>query len=192
MITKNELNDLYEWGITTIIGDTLSRKNEYTGHQNKKEISKLDTKPFSEKKADKYIGRYRDFGTYMVTGNWLKMRRKLTTIRRSAMPDHIYKIHQNPEILYSGYANLNPGYYIKPHQDPDVYIEQYKRIQIPLYIPEPEKAYMTWDDGIKYYWKEGEPQVWYVMDHLHSGNNESNKSAKFLFLDVIKETQVEL
>ena len=96
MITKRELRDLYVWGVTSVINNTF------------------------EKKADKYIGRYRDFGTYMVTGNWLKMSRKLTTIRKSAMPDHIYKIHQNPEILYSGYANLKPGYHIQPHKAPDV------------------------------------------------------------------------
>ena len=191
MITKKELNDLYEWGVTTVIGNTLERKSEYTGHQDKKAISKLE-KPFSEKKADKYIGRYREFGTYMVTGNWLKMSRKITTIRKSAMPDHIYKIHQNPEILYSGYANLKPGYYISPHKDPDVYSARYKRVQIPLYLPEKDKMYMTWEDGRKIYWEEGVSQVWHVMDHLHSGNNESDKPAKFLFLDVTLDAEVEV
>ena len=191
MITKKELNDWYEWGVTTVIGNTLERKSEYTGHQDKKAISKLE-KPFSEKKADKYIGRYREFGTYMVTGNWLKMSRKLTTIRKSAMPEHIYKIHQNPEILYSGYANLKPGYYISPHKDPDVYSARYKRVQIPLYLPEKDKMYMTWDDGRRIYWEEGVSQVWHVMDHLHSGNNESDKPAKFLFLDVTLDAEVEV
>tara|TARA_B100000214_G_scaffold329259_1_gene268898 strand:- start:519 stop:1094 length:576 start_codon:yes stop_codon:yes gene_type:complete len=191
MITKKELNDLYEWGVTTVIGNTLERKSEYTGHQDKKAISKLE-KPFSEKKADKYIGRYREFGTYMVTGNWLKMSRKITTIRKSAMPEHIYKIHQNPEILYSGYANLKPGYYISPHKDPDVYSARYKRVQIPLYLPEKDKMYMTWEDGRKIYWEEGVSQVWHVMDHLHSGNNESDKPAKFLFLDVTLDAEVEV
>ena len=191
MITKKELNDLYEWGVTTVIGNTLERKSEYTGHQDKKAISKLE-KPFSEKKADKYIGRYREFGTYMVTGNWLKMSRKITTIRKSAMPEHIYKIHQNPEILYSGYANLKPGYFIIPHKDPDVYSARYKRVQIPLYLPEKDKMYMTWEDGRKIYWEEGVSQVWHVMDHLHSGNNESDKPAKFLFLDVTLDAEVEV
>ena len=51
---------------------------------------------------------------------------------------------------------------------------------------------MTWDDGKDYYWEEGEPQVWHVMDHLHSGNNKSDKPAKFLFLDVKLNTEVEL
>ena len=196
MITKKELRDLYIWGVTTVIGNTLERKGEYKGWLNKQEIEEIvkadksNQKPLSEKKADKYIGRYRDFGTYMVTGNWLKMSRKLTTIRKSAMPDHIYKIYQNPEILYSGYANLKPGYYISPHKDPDVYIERYKRIQLPLSIP--ENCYMTWEDGRRIYWKDGEPQVWHVMDYMHSGNNESDKPAKFLFLDVKLETEVEL
>ena len=198
MITKRELNDLYEWGVTTVIGNTLERKGEYTGWVDKQEVAdivssdKSNQKPLSEKKADKYIGRYRDFGTYMVTGNWLKMSRKLTTIRKSAMPEHIYKIHQNPEILYSGYANLKPGYYISPHKDPDVYSARYKRVQIPLYLPEKDKMYMTWDDGRRIYWEEGVSQVWHVMDHLHSGNNESDKPAKFLFLDVTLDAEVEV
>ena len=51
---------------------------------------------------------------------------------------------------------------------------------------------MTWEDGRKLYWEEGHPQVWHVMDHTHSGNNESDKPAKFLFLDVKMETKVEL
>ena len=106
MITRKELNDLYEWGVTTVIGNTLERKGEYKGWLDKQEIAdivkadKSNQKPLSEKKADKYIGRYQDFGTYMVTGNWLKMSRKLTTIRKSVMPEHIYKIHQNLSLIH--------------------------------------------------------------------------------------------
>ena len=181
MITRKELNELYEWGL--VASDSKTRRGLATYGK---------AAAFAEKKADKYIGRYKDFGTYMVTGNWLKMTRKLTNIRKSVMPEHIYKIHQNPEILYSGYANLKPGYFIQPHKDPDVYSERYKRIQIPLYLPEKDKMYMTWEDGRRIYWEEGEPQVWHVMDYLHSGNNESDRPAKFLFLDVKLDTNVEI
>ena len=52
--------------------------------------------------------------------------------------------------------------------------------------------YMTWEDGRKIYWEEGVSQVWHVMDHLHSGNNESDKPAKFLFLDVTLDAEVEV
>ncbi len=181
MITRKELNDLYEWGL--VASDSKTRRGLATYGK---------AAAFAEKNADKYIGRYKDFGTYMVTVNWLKMTRKLTNIRKSVMPEHIYKIHQNPEILYSGYANLKPGYFIQPHKDPDVYSERYKRIQIPLYLPEKDKMYMTWEDGRRIYWEEGEPQVWHVMDYLHSGNNESDRPAKFLFLDVKLDTNVEI
>ena len=42
------------------------------------------------------------------------------------------------------------------------------------------------------YWKEGEAQVWKVMDHIHEGVNKSDKPAKFLFMDVKMETEVEI
>ena len=51
---------------------------------------------------------------------------------------------------------------------------------------------MIWDDGKKYYWTEGEAQCWDVMNHIHEGANESNKPAKFLFMDIKVETEVEL
>ena len=177
MITRKEINDLYEWGL--VASNSKTRRGLAT-------YSKAAS--FVKENTEKHI----DFDNYMVPGSWFKMTRKLTNIRKSVMPEHIYKIHQNPEILYSGYALLRPYYYIQPHKDPDVYSHRYKRIQIPLHLPEKDKIYMTWEDGRKIYWEEGHPQVWHVMDYTHSGNNESDKAAKFLFLDVKMETKVEL
>jgi len=171
MISHQDLTDLYEWGL--IASELKSRRGLPT-------YSKVTS--LAEKK----------FEDYMVAGNWFKMTRKLTNIRKNVMPEHIYKIHQNPEILYSGYAHLKPRHYIQPHKDLNVYNERFKRIQIPLHLPEKDKIYMTWEDGRKIYYEEGHAQVWHVMDYMHSGNNESDKPAKFLFLDVKVETEVQL
>tara|TARA_B100000212_G_scaffold320042_1_gene277622 strand:- start:504 stop:1028 length:525 start_codon:yes stop_codon:yes gene_type:complete len=174
MISKKQLNELYSWALTA-------------------KDSKIRRGLATYGKAASFVNENVDeFENYMVTGNWLKMTRKLTNIRKKVMPDHIYKIYENPEILYSGYAHLKPHFYIKPHKDPDVYSARYKRVQIPLSLPERDKIYMTWEDGRKVFWEEGVAQVWHVMDYSHSGNNESDKSAKFLFLDVTLDTEVEL
>jgi len=164
MITKQELKEFYQWGLKT---------------------------KFPLKISPKFTGRSRHFETYAVTGYWLKMTRKMVNIRKGFMPDNIYKLHENPEILYSGYAIIAPNSHIKKHKDPDVYMHKYKRIQIPLDLPEPEKLYMVWENDLKIHWKEGEVQVWNVMDHIHEGINESDKPGKFLFMDVKLDTIVE-
>ncbi len=167
MITKKELKEFYEWG--------------------------LETK-FPRKISPKFTGRGRDFQTYDVTGYWLKMTRKMVNIRKNFMPENIFKMHENHEILYSGYAILAPNCYIKPHKDPDVYMHDYKRIQLPLELPERDKCYMEWvdlKDG-RVFWEEGVPKVCDVMNHTHSGTNESDKPHKFLFMDIKVETEVEL
>ena len=50
---------------------------------------------------------------------------------------------------------------------------------------------MIWK-GKKIHWSVGEPQVFEVMDYIHEGYNLSNDSMKLLFIDVKKETQVEI
>ena len=97
MITRKEINDLYEWGL--VASDSKSKKRRGLATYSK-------AASFVKENTEKHI----DFGNYMVPGNWYKMTRKLTNIRKSVMPEHIYKIHQNPEILYSGYAHLRPHY----------------------------------------------------------------------------------
>ena len=165
MITKKELKEFYEWGLVT---------------------------EFPIKVPPRFTGRGRDFGLYDVTGFWLKMTRKMVNIRKNFMPENIFKMHENHEILYSGFAVMAAGCYIKPHKDPDVYMHDYKRIQLPLELPERGKCYMTWDDGKDYYWNEGEVQIWDVMNHTHSGTNKSDKPHKFLFMDVKIESEVEI
>ena len=84
MISKEQLNELYSWALTA--KDSKIRRG-------------LATYGKAASFVNENVG---EFENYMVTGNWLKMTRKLTNIRKKVMPDHIYKIYQNPEILYSG------------------------------------------------------------------------------------------
>jgi hypothetical protein len=88
-------------------------------------------------------------------------------------------------------ASFDEDTKLKPHRDPNLYREPYKRIQIPLEIPDGELCYMIWK-GKKVFWKEGQFQVYEVMDVIHEGYNYSDFPMKFLFLDVKKDTEVEL
>ena len=118
-----------------------------------------------------------------------KFVRKSMNIRKKLMNDKIYEIYKNDEILNSNYAIFAGGTILKPHIDPDIYTERYKRIQIPMKVP--EGSYMLWGKE-KIIWKEGEPQCYPVMDYVHQASNPSNKPIEFLFLDVKMDTVVEL
>ena len=45
---------------------------------------------------------------------------------------------------------------------------------------------MIWK-GKKVSWKEGEPQIYDVMDHVHEGYNHSDDDMIFLFIDILKK-----
>lgn len=122
---------------------------------------------------------------------WLKSISKTVLIRKKLMTDEIIKIHENKDILYSGYSLFESGTILKPHKDPNIYREPYKRIQIPLTIPDNEKCYMTWNNEI-INWKEGVCQVYEVMNYIHDGGNLSDKSMEFLFVDVKIDCIVEV
>ena len=109
-----------------------------------------------------------------------KFVRKSMSIRKKLMTD---------EILNSNYAIFAGGTILKPHIDPDIYTERYKRIQIPMKVP--EGSYMLWGKE-KIIWKEGEPQCYPVMDYVHQASNPSDKPIEFLFLDVKMDTVIEL
>lgn len=123
--------------------------------------------------------------------SWLKGVGKTVNIRKKLMTDEVYQIFQNDDILYATYSLFTEGTILKPHRDPNVYREPYKRIQIPLRIPDKEKCYMTWC-GEKIYWEEGVTQVFPVMDYIHDGGNLSDSPMEFLMLDVKKDTIIEL
>ena len=118
-----------------------------------------------------------------------KFVRKSMNIRKKLMNDKIYEIYKNDEILNSNYAIFAGGTILKPHIDPDIYTERYKRIQIPMKVP--EGSYMLWGKE-KIIWKEGEPQCYPVMDYVHQASNPSDKPIEFLFLDVKMDTVIEL
>ena len=89
------------------------------------------------------------------------------------------------EILVASIALFEAGTKLGAHKDPPVYGKAYRRIQIPLYIPCSKCCYMVWK-GEKVSWKEGEPQVYDVMDYVHAGYNLSDDDMMFLFVDIAK------
>tara|TARA_B100001093_G_scaffold272169_1_gene260129 strand:+ start:2265 stop:2750 length:486 start_codon:yes stop_codon:yes gene_type:complete len=122
----------------------------------------------------------------------LKFVRKNTNIRKNLMNDTVYDILNNDDILYATYTIFQGGTVLTPHLDPNVYRDKYKRVQIPLRIPEKNKCYMTWIDRNKIYWESGVTQVFPVMDYVHEGHNLSDKPMDFIFLDVKINTEVEI
>ena len=123
---------------------------------------------------------------------WIKSVKKSTLIREKLMTDKVRKIYDNDDILFSNYAIFYAGTILKPHKDPNILRYPYKRIQIPLTIPDKDKCYMEWvdiKDG-KILWEEGVPQVCDVMNNLHEAFNKSDKSMEILFVDVKLDTEV--
>ena len=158
---------------------------------NLKELYKwASSTEFPLKKAPTTVG-YSNKDIYICG---LKYIRKNVNIRKSKMTDTIYNIMKNDEILYAVYSRFEGGTILKPHKDPDVYIDKYKRIQIPLIIPDNKKCYMEWTKikGGRMVWEKGKPQVCDVMRHIHHASNESDEPMEFLFLDVKVDTEVEL
>ena len=123
---------------------------------------------------------------------WIKSVKKSTLIREKLMTDKVRKICDNDDILFSNYAIFYAGTILKPHKDPNILRYPYKRIQIPLTIPNKNECYMQWvdvKDG-KVTWEEGVPQVCDVMNHLHEAFNKSDKPMEILFVDVKHDTEV--
>jgi len=161
MITKNDLNFLYNWS-----------KNKEFPLKVPITIYGYSNKPI------KYC--------------WLKNNMKNSLIRNTLIDDeNICNILKNSEILFVGVTVFDFNTKLGPHKDPNIYSEPYNRIQIPLEIPDKELCYMIWK-GEKIHWTEGEPQVFEVMDVVHEGHNYSDKPMTFLFVDVKKDTIVEL
>ena len=131
------------------------------------------------------------YSNKIVDYGWVKAVGKQVTIRKKLMVDTVYEIYQNDDILFSNYALFYPGTILKPHKDPDLLREPYKRIQIPLTIPDKDKCYMQWIDGDRVIWNEGVAKVNYVMHNLHEAFNLSDKSMEILFIDVKIDTEVE-
>ena len=113
-------------------------------------------------------------------------------IRKNLMDQEIYDIIKNDDILYATYSIFQGGTILTPHLDPNVYRDRYKRVQIPLRIPDKDKCYMTWVNREKIYWESGVTQVFPVMDYVHEGHNLCDEPMDFIFLDVKYDTVVEI
>jgi hypothetical protein len=160
MISKKDLNDLFVWA-----------KNANVP---------LKTGPTAEGYSNKPINFC-----------WLKKDMKSVAIRKSVIKySNIISIFENTDILFAMISIFDSGTKLNPHKDPNVYSQPYKRIQIPLEIPNKDKCYMVWR-GEKIHWTEGEPQVFEVMDVVHEGYNNSDHPMKFLFVDVKKNCIIE-
>ena len=122
---------------------------------------------------------------------WLKSVKISTIIRQKYMSDEVYEIYKNEDILFSNYTSFRGGTELYPHRDPDILRYPYKRIQIPLSIPDNNICYMEWtDSGARIIWEEGQPQVCEVMNYTHHAFNKSDKPMDFLFVDVKLDTEV--
>ena len=171
MISKTDLKNLYEWAKHR---DFPVRKTPTT--------SGLYKKPYGTNQIHSYCNK--DIFSFP-----LKFGLRKVTIRESLMPTNIANIFKNEDILYTVVSIFQSGTILKPHRDPHIYKFPYKRIQIPLKVP--EGCYMLWGKE-KIIWKEGEPQCYPVMDYVHQASNPSDKSIEFLFLDIKMNTEVEL
>ena len=119
---------------------------------------------------------------------WLKASKKSDGggTRRSVVRDErAAKILDSNEVILATVSLFEAGTKLGAHKDPPVYDKAYRRIQIPLYIPCTKCCYMVWK-GKKVSWKEGEPQIYDVMDHVHEGYNLSDDDMMFLFVDIEK------
>ena len=163
MITRNEIDELFEWASTT-----------------KFPLYKLNNPEY-------YSNKRIDYSWHKLVDHKNK-----STIRRKFMTERIIEIHKNPEILWSAMGIFYAGTKVNKHKDPNIFSEPYKRIQIPIKIPSADKCYMLWEDGTKTTWEVGEPQVHYVMDKAHEGFNYSDEEMVFLMLDIKKSTDVKL
>ena len=170
MISKTDLKNLYEWAKDK---DFPLRRTITT------------RKPYGTNKIESYCNK--EIYSYP-----LKFGRRKVTIRESVMPQEIIDIFKDEDILYTVVSIFQSGTILKPHRDPHIYNFPYKRIQIPLDIPEVGKCTMRWIKGGTIVWEEGVPQVCNVMYDIHEASNLSDKDMFMMFLDVNMDTEVEL
>lgn len=114
MLTPEELNIIYDWGMTT----ELPYRSAPTavGYSNKE----IDMCWLKATKED------------------------LALIRKPIMDPEVIEILEKPEIIFATGALFYEGTVLGPHKDPNCYNGvRYSRIHIPLVV-DPEKCYMVW------------------------------------------------
>jgi hypothetical protein len=168
MITNDDLNNLYQWG-------------------------KINEFPFkSVPSAKEYANKPINYCWLKAGGDSPKTGSYVFHFNKRAVKCNleIEKILSNDDIIFASVVLFDPDTYIQNHIDPNVYHGiEYKRVQIPLIIPD-KNCYMVWK-GKKIYWEEGVCQCFDVMYHYHEGGNLSDKPMKFLMLDVKISADVE-
>ena len=103
MITRNEIDELFEWASTT-----------------KFPLYKLNNPEY-------YSNKRIDYSWHKLVDHKNK-----STIRRKFMTERIIEIHKNPDILWSAMGIFYAGTKVNKHKDPNIFSEPYKRIQIPI------------------------------------------------------------
>ena len=144
---------------------------------------------FPVKKAPTIDG----YSNKVIDYYWIKSVKKTTIIRDKLMTNDVREIYNNEDILFSDYAVFYPNTILKPHRDPNILRYPYKRIQIPLHVPDNKKCYMEWTHikGGVINWEEGKPEVCDVMNHTHQAYNHSDKPLEILFVDVHHDSYIE-
>ena len=145
--------------------------------------------PFKKENiTSKYMG-------YEILICYLKYGKKKTFYPHKQLTESIFDIVVSPEIFSLSYIKYPPRLKSKPHRDYNPYEKEFKRIQLPVRIPDNnthKECYIEWiDSGERVYWREGEIEVFNV-EELHHGENRSNQPMEFLYVDVNSETIIEL
>ena len=173
MISKTDLKTIYEWAKHR---DFPIRKTSVSGYY-KRSYGTDKIKSYSNKEIYSFP---------------LKFGRKKPIIREKLIPSNIIDILRNDEILYTVVSVFESGTILKPHRDPHIYKFPYKRIQVPLEIPEVGKCTMRWIKGGEIVWEEGVCQVCNVMHDVHEASNLSDKDMVIMMVDVKMDTVVEI
>ena len=183
MISKTDLKTLYEWAKHKDF--PIKKTSVYPQSIYKKSSSGYYKKSYGTDKIHSYSNKE-------IYSFPLKFGRKKPIIRESLIPSKIIDILKNEEILYTVISVFQSETFLKPHRDPHIYQFPYKRIQIPLEIPEVGKCTMKWLKGGEIIWEEGVFQVCNVMYDVHEASNLSDKDMVIMMVDVKMDTVVEI
>ena len=164
MITQNEINRLYEWASNT----SFPLRNERI--------------------TSKYMG-------YGMMISHIKIGKKFKKYPNKQISKPVRDIVEKEDILGIYYVYYPPKMIAKPHVDYNPYQKDYLSLQRPRKIPnnnQNNECYIEWIGcGEKIYWKEGETMV-FDVEKLHQGENNSDESMEFLYVDVERGVEIEL
>ena len=163
-------------------------------------ITKLDLQRLYEWASDtdfplKKEGITSKYMGYEILICYLKYGKKRTLYLHKPISKSVFDIIVKPEILGVAYIKYPPKLKAKPHRDYNLHGKEFRRIQLPLKIPNNNKnreCYVEWvDTNKRVYWTEGKIEIFNV-EELHQGANDANESMEFLYVDIDPNTEVEL